>query len=295
MGTIEQLPAIYASHSAIYAIASGQAESRYITKGQGITMVSDTPVIMLNAPLLASRLGYPQCSGLDILELFAFVHPAHFIVPTVQGLAKFLNITLPMKNDIADDSKMPEFLRQSAQKLLETMRDPHWPERFGAWRILEVMERRRWPWAAFVSPYLDKPQKPESSLFSRLPEWEEQSPRPQPYQGSLNDEDVLDRLAHMTGAYAEKRQGQRDYASQAAAIFSRARQKTGRISCWQRRERGSVKPWVISRPLRFGQSKIRGQSGYPPIQKHCNANWHRKAPASGRKTAPAMMRSRKKW
>ena len=35
---------------------------------------ADTPVLLLNAPLVANRLGYPDLSGLDLLELFAFIN-----------------------------------------------------------------------------------------------------------------------------------------------------------------------------------------------------------------------------
>jgi ATP-dependent DNA helicase DinG len=38
--------------------------------------------------LVGQRLGYPDVSGLDLLELFAFIHPARFAVPTVSGLAR---------------------------------------------------------------------------------------------------------------------------------------------------------------------------------------------------------------
>ena len=53
---------------------------------------------MLNAPLVAQRLGYPELSGLDLLELFAFVHPAQFMVPTPMGLARALGLPLPTRS-----------------------------------------------------------------------------------------------------------------------------------------------------------------------------------------------------
>lgn len=52
---------------------------------------ADTPILMLNAPLVANRLGYPDLSGLDLLELFAFVHPARFCVPTRAGWRRLWN------------------------------------------------------------------------------------------------------------------------------------------------------------------------------------------------------------
>ena len=44
---------------------------------------------------MGQRLGYPDLSGLDLLELFAFIHPAQFMVPTAAGLAKVLGLDVP--------------------------------------------------------------------------------------------------------------------------------------------------------------------------------------------------------
>src|SRR3546814_10900897 len=41
---------------------------------------------------MGQRLGYPELSGLDLLELWAFVHPARFVVPTPKGFARALNL-----------------------------------------------------------------------------------------------------------------------------------------------------------------------------------------------------------
>jgi len=75
------LPSLHASHSGCWL--RDRAGTRAVGKGEAIMAASDTPLLLLNAPLLASRLGYPDLSGLDLLELFAFVHPARFAVPTL--------------------------------------------------------------------------------------------------------------------------------------------------------------------------------------------------------------------
>ena len=49
----------------------------------------------MNAPLVGQRLGYPELSGLDLLELFAFLHPARFVVPTPAGLSRGLGLSPP--------------------------------------------------------------------------------------------------------------------------------------------------------------------------------------------------------
>ena len=51
---------------------------------------------VLNAPLIGQRLGYPELSGLDLLELFAFLRPASFAVPTPAGLGRALGLQSPV-------------------------------------------------------------------------------------------------------------------------------------------------------------------------------------------------------
>jgi len=90
-------PALHASHAGIW-IATANGETRRVSRGDAIALAAETPVIMLNAPLVAARLGYGDLSGLDLLELFAFVHPARFMVPTVKGLIRALALSpLPFR------------------------------------------------------------------------------------------------------------------------------------------------------------------------------------------------------
>ena len=63
--------------------------------GAAIARAAETPHIILNAPLVGQRLGYPDLSGLDLLELFAFIHPARFAVPTAAGLSRTLGLDPP--------------------------------------------------------------------------------------------------------------------------------------------------------------------------------------------------------
>src|SRR3546814_7179444 len=56
-------PALVASHAGNW-IAFPGGETRAVGRGEGIARAADTPVILLNAPLTAARLGYPELSGL---------------------------------------------------------------------------------------------------------------------------------------------------------------------------------------------------------------------------------------
>ena len=208
------LPALHASHGGSW-LRDGNAATRTVSKGEAMMAAADTPLLILNAPLLATRLGYPDLSGLDLLELFAFVHPARFVVPTPKGLAHALDLTEP-----DGEPDVPRLLQEAAGRLLETCESPDWQEREGAWTSLQSLVRMRWPWATLLGTRIAKPQRAERWLFSRLPEWEETADQPQPRQVELSEADVLQQLQTLTGAKAEQREGQRAYAAQSAAAFS---------------------------------------------------------------------------
>lgn len=208
------LPALHASHGGNWLRAPG-GETGAVSKGDAIIAASDTPVLMLNAPLVANRLGYPDLSGLDVLELFAFIHPARFCVPTPRGLAQALEMDEP-----DGDEGVPLFLQRAAGALIAVCADPEWFEREGAWSALQTMERLRWPWAQVLKPHLRRPERAEKWLFSALPEWEEAADRGQPRQVDLPSGEVLAQLDHLTGEGAEKREGQRSYSSEVTRIFA---------------------------------------------------------------------------
>ena len=205
-------PALHASHSGIW-VADGE-DTRQIGRGEAIRIAADTPVILLNAPLVAQRLGHAELSGLDLLELFAFLFPARFMVPTPRGLARAADLSTPdREKDIA------AFLREAAAALIGVT-GQDWPEREGAWTALQALTRLRWPWAPLLANHIARPEQAERWLFSRLPEWQEVAPRPQPRSVALAPVDVQNRLSALTGAEAEPRPGQRAFAGAVAAAFA---------------------------------------------------------------------------
>ena len=176
---------------------------------------ADTPLLLLNAPLVATRLGYPDLSGLDLLELYAFVHPARFCVPTPKGLAHALGLEEPTSDDA-----VPALLQQAAGALLETCAGEAWEEREGAWSTLQSLMRLRWPWAQVLAPHVARPERAEKWLFSRLPEWEEAPDRPAPGHVLIEEAEIEAQLQHLTGAGAEQREGQRRYARDVGKVFT---------------------------------------------------------------------------
>ena len=220
MATALPLPALHASHGGCW-LRDGAGSTRGTAKGDAIVAAADTPLLMLNAPLVATRLGYPDLSGLDLLELYAFVHPAQFVVPTPKGLANALNLQPPDSDD-----QVPALLQQAAEALLATCQTPAWAEREGAWSALQALTRLRWTWAPLLTPRITAPGTAERWLFARLPEWDEAPERPQPAQVTLTEADVVARLSALTGAGAEARPTQRAYAVEASHVFA-PRQRAG--------------------------------------------------------------------
>ncbi|HEX2625050.1 MAG TPA: ATP-dependent DNA helicase, partial [Sphingomicrobium sp.] len=208
------LPALHATHSGIWVATPGQS-AREIARSEAIGRLADTPHLLLNAPVIGQRLGYPDTSGLDLLELFAFVFPARFAVPTIAGMARALGVEAP-----ASDADGAAALLTIAEAILESVTSADWPEREGAWTANATLHRLGWSWAPLIGRHLAKPERGERMLFSRLPQWEESSDRPPPRTVSVPTNDVLDRLTSLTGAESEVREGQRDMAASVASVFA---------------------------------------------------------------------------
>ena len=212
------LPALHATHAGIW-LAGGDGEVREATRGEAIAGAAETPHIILNAPLVGQRLGYPELSGLDLLELFAFLHPARFAVPTAAGLGRALGLDPP-----ASDSGAPATLQAIAERLLAVLDDPTWREREGAWTSNATLHRLGWGWASLVGARLERPSQGERMLFSRLKQWEEAAERPPPRTISVDPADARDKLDQLTGRI-EPREGQKAMAEAVTAVFAPKRAK----------------------------------------------------------------------
>ena len=141
-------PALHATHAGIW-LAGGDGEVREAGRGEAIARAAETPHIILNAPLVGQRLGYPELSGLDVLELFAFIHPARFAVPTAAGLSRAMGLDPP-----AGEAEAAAALRAIADRLLDVLADPDWREREGAWTSNATLHRLGWSWAPLIGARL---------------------------------------------------------------------------------------------------------------------------------------------
>jgi len=206
--------ALHASHAGIWLAEEGRPLAS-LGRGEALARAADTPLLMVNAPLLGARLGHADLSGLDLLELFAFLFPAQFVIPTVAGLARAMGLPPP-----ESDAQAAALIPDLARAMLAWTERTDWTEREGAWTGLGQLERLRWSWTPLLRGRIAQPARAERWLFSRLPQWEEQPARPQPRPVTLAESEVMARLAALTGAGAETREGQRVFAGETAAAFA---------------------------------------------------------------------------
>lgn len=199
--------------------ADGEIETLKLSQARGIA--EKAPILLCHAKLLASRLGALPAHALDILELFAFVHPARFVVPTPKGLAQTLD--LPVPEDAESEALT---LWQARDVLLGELSDLDRDKAERAAAIAAQMAKGGWPWAGAVLQALGNPPHEQDNIkalasWSLLPEWEDIAP-PEAGTGGITANDVRQRLADIlnTSGHTEPRPEQSDYASALAAAFS---------------------------------------------------------------------------
>jgi ATP-dependent DNA helicase DinG len=207
-----RLPVLVATHAGIWAARAGET-AQSVSAREALRRAGQTPHLMLNAPVTADRLGAAELTGLDLLELFAFVHPARFAVPTPRGLAAALGMAPPGAD--ADTG----FLQAAAEALLGVVGTPGWAARHGAHGVLQAMKRHRWSWAPLVDRRLKAPAQPERSLYTRLEEWEADAPRSPPASVRIDPATATARLARIIGSEDGVREGQRAYAAAGTGAF----------------------------------------------------------------------------
>ncbi len=185
------------------------------------------PVIACHAPFIAERSGVEKFAAFDVLELFAFVRPAQFCVPTPNGLARALGIT-----ETADPAQQAFNLVSCIEKLLTETQEKSQEERDRMVSIAQAMAATApiWRWSPFVLAALGKPletptapyAKETLSVWRKLPEWEETPPRGAPAQNPVTPTESrtqLNRLVESVVKTAEPRPEQADYSGALTAAF----------------------------------------------------------------------------
>src|SRR5579883_2986476 len=135
------------------SLVAGVTEAAWLSPEGEITLLPfpeaarrarETPPFLCHARATARRMGVLAFPAFDLLELYAFVRPARFCLPTPRGLAAALGLA-PPQYGIGDEAMT---LMAAAQALLAELGAAA-PDG-EAQAIARAMARGGWPWAAAV-------------------------------------------------------------------------------------------------------------------------------------------------
>src|SRR5882724_9479571 len=209
---------------------SPSGEFTRVSPVEAAAWVVSRPPMLCHAPATARRLGVERFPALDLLELFAFVRPAKFCLPTPRGLSEALDLAIPTtpEEEVAR-------LSEAARALLDELEDMAAlasPEMRDA---ALAMARGQWTWgeavlaALGIDPNAKKPRLGAGlDVWKSLPPWEEPPPQPPPSSHPVESREARLRLAQLIAAgpnMAEARPTQSDYASATSQAFTPRREE----------------------------------------------------------------------
>lgn len=231
---VDRIPvAVQSGVSAI--IAAPGAEPQVFDAKSALDQLSKGPHLICHADFLVRRLAFVCEAGqaiqracldqrhLDAAELFAFVMPAQFALPTPLGLARALGFPAGEL-----DMEPTGLLKRCVRALLSQKISPNYPNIRETAQVATFLERANWPWARVVLTALEATgAKIDPSTFGtglnvwdRLPDWDEGGPRPQPGNEPVSGEEAMDALSAMLDGSSEQRLEQQEYAAQVAQSFA---------------------------------------------------------------------------
>lgn len=189
----------------------GSFDDLAIPDAKGRLLAERVPPMVVHAKSVARRLGLESLPAFDLLELFAFVRPAQFCLPTVRGLLDVLD--LPPPSNLIDEAMA---LKDAATVLLAELRADRDRE---AAAIASRMTG--WAWGSYVAVALGdvEPGTRGFAVWRALPEIPEGGPEEPPTHHPVLPEEARRQLASIVGDRAEARPSQADYASAVAMAF----------------------------------------------------------------------------
>jgi len=167
---------------------------------------------------VARRLGLTLFPSYDVLELFAFVRPARFCVPTANGLASALALP-PVDGLETEASSLPLIARSLLAELTASPGDSAGP-------IALAMLAGGWPWAETVLSAVGAEGAPFGArrfdglkVWMRIAEWEDRAKTTPSDSWPVEPVEARARLVKLLGPKAEPRPQQMTYTSHAAGAF----------------------------------------------------------------------------
>lgn len=216
--TLDVLPvAVVGVTSATFLSVDG--EFQHLSLDNAADVISREPHLLANRVLAARRLGLPSIRAYDVLELFAFIRPARYCLPTVGGLIKVL--TLDAETGSAENDCLA--LQAIAKRLLDDPVAQTYRYRAGSARIATMMAKAGWPWGPLalraLETYADNSREDGLAVWGSLPDWEDGAPPPPPGDDPVSPDESQSRLNLLLGEGAEDRPGQQRFAAAATHAF----------------------------------------------------------------------------
>ncbi|SDD30752.1 ATP-dependent DNA helicase [Kordiimonas lacus] len=209
--------AVVGARSAQFLSADGEFER--LSLDDAAERISRTPHLMVNRVMAARRLGLPPIRAFDALELYAFVRPARYCLPTIQGLMEALHLSL----DIDSDEDKCLAVKAIAERLLLDMEAQTYAYRAGGAKVAMMMARAGWTWGPYalkaIEAYPDHSRDDGLLVWTALTEWEDGAPPPPPGDEPVEPDESQARLAELLGDGSETREGQQRYAAAATHAF----------------------------------------------------------------------------
>jgi ATP-dependent DNA helicase DinG len=219
---LPEAPAL-ATHPRGAVWLSADGELNALSHGEAARRSRATPPLLCHRNAVAARLGVDPFPAYDLLELFAFVRPARFVVPTVRGLAETLGLPTPRTHE-DEAATLPAAAAHLLAELARRDRAEGEAKRTELRGIALVMARAGWLWGPSVLAAIgaggEKAPVNALAVWERLPEWQETAPEPPAGSHPVEPAEARGRLAEMLGPSAEERPSQADYASAAALAFA---------------------------------------------------------------------------
>jgi len=231
--SLPPLPAVYPTARHVVMVdPDGLIET--ITTAAARERLHGRPAIFCHRRWTSTRLGMEfkglgALEGVDALELFAFVRPAQFCLPTPTGLGRALGL-----DTAGDDDSQAMLVPKACLALLEEVAGYTGASREQTAGIARMMAQGGWGWAPSVLAALGEnmpdPAPPDgrhAAIWHRLPEIPESGPQPEPGAFPVRAEAATSRLKHMLGRGAEVRPSQKAYTESLLPAFDTPRETGG--------------------------------------------------------------------
>lgn len=228
---LPDVPALFVNARQAF-LMTNEGELLTLSHQEAAQEIDNKAVMVCHAPYTKRRLGFEAFYAFDVLELFAFIHPTRFCVPTPHGLSSALHIHAP-----SEFEDYPLALMNIAKTLLKDLQHDALKDKADPKNIAGVMGLRGkgWNWTPFIYEALGDTYETDQIINSRralnvwkhLPEWADDAPMPPPSHYGVSEAEAHERLAELLTVGdkpAEIREPQKEYSASIAQIFTPMRE-----------------------------------------------------------------------